>query len=331
MQTYYTRGNPLLQVHQRMKYFHCLWLCLFISCQKEEYYEFGLCPGFDHCEDMDPSNCGWQDYDWHFAQYAYSRPSFNPLNPQEFVYVKIEDGYKHSIWKYNLQTGENTWIVNTSWCPNIAWTIQNQIVWTNVSGIYRINPDGTDLFRLDASAASNHSVPSPDGMLVYGYHHPNNEVNIGLIFNLDGEIVDTVNGSWFSDWRGDGLLYGRAVGAIGEHNVVTGQSVVFHNAIDYIPNGSILDTKWRHGHNEVIFSAYQQGLYSYSLVTGEVTQLKMSCKSTFINSISISPDGEAMLLEVEIWKQRGEECTVDVYNEIWLAHISGCGTTQVLY
>jgi hypothetical protein len=314
-----------------MKCLISILLCVLLSCQKEDDFGLGICRKFDHCEAVNSSNCGGLDINFVNSALEFEGPSFNPLNPKEFVYVKVENVSDHSLWIHDLHSGEDRWIVNTPSCQQPIWTKQNQIVWTSVSGIYRINPDGTDLFRLDAAAASNHSVPSPDGMLVYGYHHPNNEVNIGLIFNLQGVIVDTTAGGWACDWHEDAVLFGRGVGSIFEFDLTMETIHSIHSPVNYITPGNILDAKWRYGHEEVIFSAYQEGLYSYSLVTGEVTQLKMSCKSTFINSISISPDGEAMLLEVEIWKQRGEECTVDVYNEIWLAHISGCGTTQVLY
>jgi hypothetical protein len=317
------------------KIIHLLFFTLlFVSC-KWDRQEYENCAVIEECKDIPYSTSliGYQD--WREGV-LYSAPCFNPLNPDEFVYLEqnwVNNFPQNSLVIYNMSTHQSNAILTGRYViAEPIWTIKNEIYfWDSSWEIYKIKPDGSELTNVTNRGGCRFPAINPEGSKLFFHYNPNNDLSDGLIMDLTtSEIIDTVVAGSCSDWSDSNLLISNQGSTIvTTYNVATREFKVVY---DYEVENTFLptfDIKVDKAGQYIYFSAYQYGLKRINLQNNSVTEIKQACDSHDFKGISIHPNNTKMLVAVEK-NTKVNETRIIIESEIWLMDTDGCNSIRVL-
>jgi len=141
----------------------------------------------------------------YFEPYNYVGPIFNPNNPYEFVYGRLDDsvlGFDVELWVFSFCTGQTRFLTNNA-SHNVDWSKKDWISFTGTDGlIYKIKSNGDSLISFPPLAGLNNAGRwNPSGTLIWS------EANI---LDENGELVTTISNIPFGpkDWINDSVLLG---------------------------------------------------------------------------------------------------------------------------
>jgi len=152
------------------------------------------------------------------SEYSYSRPTFNPNNKNEIIYLEIKERTQHkdrsnTLWKYNFCTHEKTVVAKDIIPGCIDWGAQNWIAFTGIDfQIYKVKPSGDSLTRIVGGLLESWNTEGTE--ILY-----TNSAGI-FIANENGLVVDTLldvskprpsylNGYKIFCWAGDSLFVNK--------------------------------------------------------------------------------------------------------------------------
>lgn len=236
-------------------------------------------------------------------------PCFNPNNPNEFVYVKIENNFK-SLVKSNITTGEQVVLLeNANIVGQPSWGNNNIIAFTlSDLRVYLLDTRDLKIKALTQSLESNHPKIYQDSFILFTVFAETIEGASGLKrINLNGQRLDSIQ---VGDLKG----YNMTVSLFDcSNDFVYG---VFGNeqnygiySIDY-ENRTLeaLSTKPFEGNNNIVgvssfrndfilYSTYRTGLFKISIAAKKESCIKKSCDSRSYRHLSVSPEGTKLLAE----------------------------------
>ncbi len=158
------------------------------------------------------TNCGFDPFEVYIQPYDYDYPCFNPNNPDEFSFVRLntKNGYKGELFTYNLCTQ-----VLTKLADNVAfysaWSSKNWIAFTDTDHkLYMIKSNGDSLTKiLNLPYAMYNPRWNPSGTHLATRVLFSNTYT-GVI-NVDSSSLKQLNVSFGTafDWLNDTTLIGK--------------------------------------------------------------------------------------------------------------------------
>jgi len=273
------------------------------------------------------------------AQYLY--PFFNPLNGDEFVYLKTNGGYE--LIKHTISTAQETVLCSSLYIVSQPqWGAQGWIIFSTLDQtIWKIRDDGTQLTQITANGLEYHSpVFNSNGtkFIHFGTCFP---PYLG-VFNLDGIIVDSLKfqnagisfgrfGSFDENFENGYSLYANDLQTyvFGFCKLTANESVEILNSFSFLDGEPTAACK----NSQYIYYVQQMnGLFRLNIATHQVDKLMDNCQSKYIRSLSMSPDGQRLLFE----RVRGHQTVpgggmIDEQSEIFLYDVNTGLETKVLW
>lgn len=241
-------------------------LVLISACKKEN-------PVVSDCVPIPPYQEMGTGYNYILDSIYYTRPYFNPNNPNEIIFVK-EKGISNKLIKYNLLTKdkqilyEGTIIFQPKWGKN-DWILLN----LPDANIWKIKSNGDSLTRI--TSRGGYYQPewnsNSDKIVFYESFAYQNY----FISDINGNILDSFPNNLAAPmkWYNDSLIFYQIHFNIYCLNINARILSVFysHEANDA---GGILITK----NADLIFSK-TDGIFSINLSSKSLTKIKSTCNS----------------------------------------------------
>ena len=318
-------------------------LCLLSSCFDDEINPlFGNFTGKD--------NCGWTGFNFVEDLNCFSRPCFNPNNPDEFVCIQeifndTNSNFNDSqtIVKFNLKTKEKTVLAKvSSFYSQIDWSSIGWIAYGDNGNIYIIKDDGSEKRKINPVFAHPACRFNEEGTkLIFrrriDLSASDKQRNPGLlllrrmyIIDLSGNIIDTlcIDGTkdycgtfGIHDWRNTGFVstYGKdgktGIEFRNESGVLT--SVIYDKRDD---DKYPKDIEWNGKTDDVTYSVSNTGLMQ--IISGKIRVIRHYCDKVNYGYFSVSPDGEKIIAEKSLYT-RINDCSAQEEKFLVIMDIDG--------
>lgn len=318
-------------------------LCLIaLSCKKDNTIH-GNCTSCNDgtCEDFTwAGNISFEEYTMEGIQYM--KPCFNPHNDQELIYVRFDPGNitnpHHELVLYNISDFSETILYDAGLVVGQpSWGASNKIVFSIVGNqLMMVNSDGSNLTQITSSSleyfnplfniTGDRFIAAGTVSSTNGSHFP--------IFNLNGEIVDSVKFKYGNNQIGYPFAFGDSFheGYFNYANVdVTpnAYSIMYKNPeevlnelspLEMIDGKGMMTSMCKVG-NALYFVQHKKGLFKLNLASNKIEKMMTNCQSRYINSLSISADGQWLLYEQVTAKQTGIDQIIDEQSEIYKMNV----------
>lgn len=272
---------------------HCMIL---ISCKKEN-------PIKTDCIPIPPyQEVGW-GYNYILDSSYFTRPNFNPNNPNEIIFVK-ETGLNNKLIKYNLITKEKkvlyegTIIFQPKWGKN-DWILLN----LPDANIWRIKSNGDSLTKL-TNTGGFYQPEWGNNSEIYFYDccAPHNIIKIDFLGNIKDTFPNNLptNIVFFDDT----LIVYQYIGSINSLNLLTKE---ISTMLVYTDSSPIHGMITKINNNNLIFYK-SDGIYSLNLLSHNLKMLKSTCNSKVYCFPTYS-----FLIDKIIW-QRVDYTLIDKHN-----------------
>ncbi|MEZ4722436.1 MAG: hypothetical protein R2813_11245 [Flavobacteriales bacterium] len=278
------------------------------------------------CFDFDSllNNCGIEQE--FFLEPSYYYPAINPLNPSEFVYYKDKQ-----VFKYDMNTGTSVQLAsNIQVISRMDWGRTGWIVFSNQSWkVWKLKDDGSELQQISFNPRDiGPEFNDAGNAIIYLRNMEYSDVELKenpelayrsqmIICKIDGSSLDSIciidsnqcKGWDISSWNendqiahidgkstaiGEPLHYG-----ISSYNVSTNENTtLYFDDVSYL---TITDIEWHPNGTDIFFITHYGNnrgtIYKVSTTGGEPTLIKEGCDNRFYEDMSISPDGDFMLVQ----------------------------------
>lgn len=293
--------------------------CMFlISCKKEN-------PIKADCIPIPPYQHIGTGYNYILDSTYYSRPNFNPNNPNEIIFVK-EKGLNNKLIKYNILTKEKqilyegTIIFQPKWGKN-DWILLN----LPDANIWRIKSNGDSLTRITSRGGYYQPEWNIDcnNLVFYETNLPFNY----FISDTYGNILDSFpnNLPAIMKWHNDSLIYYQYIFNLYCLNIQTKTNTTLYTYTDEDPedNGIVLTND-----NRLLFCK-KNGINSYALNSNTVSLIKATCNSR----IYLFPTYSSLIDKI-IW-QRLDYTLIDnenvfVKSRLYIMNSDGSNENEIL-
>jgi hypothetical protein len=280
-------------------------MCIFCqTCKRDPI----CCLGCGNCENF-PKKQGVGISEIIQKNSQKKSPCFNPINPEEIIYVKVE-GKKHQLIKYNLQFNSETVLIdNTRIVGQPKWGKAGWIVFVKSDlNIYLIKDNGDSIRQITSYFENNH--PSFLGIDKF-FFSVGAETSPGAsgnkIVDFWGNRLDSIKpsdpGGFF--WRND-INNNKEVASmvcsngnkcsISIHNI-SSQSNTSLNEFESSGSNDITGIFWHPNNNDIFYSTYREGLFKVNKNSKTITKIRCGCDSRSYRNLSISPDGQKIIVE----------------------------------
>lgn len=333
---------------------------LFIGCRKDPVH-LDLPEPIDSCcvepwcdEFPEPPEIGFA---FTSSGVQYKSPCFNPMNGDEFVYLRYQEGsFLPELVKYNMSSNQEQVLANSvniisqpQW-GRLGWITFTTIDWN----VWKIFQDGSQLTQLTFGEQDQYPLFNFSGDKITYYrgklysnfeleNNPDLILNYKmLVIDLDGNVLDSVlvpnihnqymEHFMYQTWQtagrdeNDRTYFMEGTGNIQGIYQLIGDTIFMLK--EWFGHQGILDIKACDGH--VYFSRHREGLFELNNSSGNQTLVRWGCDTRFYNVLSISPDNEKMLVQKVISTPYAEGQAIDEQHEIWLLELNGCGGQKIL-
>ena len=328
-------------VHNKPLYILFLLLSI-LSCKKFQV-------PFSNCENCADQEC--EDFTWagniSFEEYTmegiqYMKPCFNPHNDQELIYVRFDPGIisnpHHELVIYNISDNSETILYDAGLVVGQpSWGASDKIVFSvHGNQLMMVNSDGSNLTQITSSSLEyfnplfningNRFIAAGTVSSTNGSHFP--------IFNLSGEIVDSVKFKYGNNQIGYPFAFDDSFheGYFNYANVdviPNACSIMYKNQeevlnelspLEMIDGKGMMTSMCKVG-NALFFVQHKKGLFKLNLASNKIEKIMTNCQSKYINSLSISADGQWLLYEQVTAKQTGIDQIIDEQSEIYKMNV----------
>lgn len=278
---------------------------------------------------------GGEMFDQYFTTGAqYTMPFFNPNNGDEFVYVKRKSPME--VVKHTISTGEEVVLCNTKFIDGPPqWGKQGWIIFSVLGNtIWKIREDGSQLTQLSANG-SNLYNPIFNQFGDQFIHAGTSSAFYKPIRDLSGNIVDSLKYNFDNIYIGSpccpNVDLKNGFFRYSNHNspqpfvggfckLKDNETIEVLNEIDSFNNGEV--TTVCKNDKYLYYVQHQNGLFRLDLATRKVDKMMNNCRSRYITSMSMSPDGNSILFE----RVRGKQTepggqNIDEQSEIFLYNV----------
>lgn len=288
----------------------CLYFVIaisFFSCRKEKPHSdvSGQCHSFGLVEIPSPS---------YFVSSGpqYSKPAFNPNDPNEFVY-QYKNGSEAELRIFNIATQEQrTLMASVNLISKPTWSTQGKIAFDDASNyqIWLIDENGDSLTQHTDNTSNLHPAWNPEGTKVFYTYSPDLGYPYFLLSHNHGAgEPDTV----LYDYAGYNVISPSGVIAsrishgssiqVGVGNISVDSNLEYSVLVDIYEQslGSLTSLSISSDGNSVyltcIANSEKDGLYVVDVNSGSLEKLKEHCFFDIIQSADCSPDGQHLIIE----------------------------------
>ena len=332
---------------------------LLVSCKKEKLptQTSGVAASDTECKDIVFSN--GETFDLTVVTGTqYTAPCFNPLNDNEFLYIRINppgSNPSRELVKYNLQTNVETVLCNTNDLGGLllvtqpSWGTQNWIVFsvgTGGSGVgFIIRPDGTQLTQFLPSTTHVYKPRfNGSGTKIIGAAVTINNVPYSskAIHDINGNIVDTfIYAHNNVGWDVPNSLDGNFESSV--FTYINHGTTPKEQGIGYILDDTLIEPIYTFQddglvdilgldrfQDRIYYLKSQDGLYVVMENTQTNLLVREMCDTRRIQSMSISKNSGMILIEEVKRTKLDEEGSVDAQSNILLLNPVTGEVTSVL-
>lgn len=308
---------------KNIKCFLLIFSLILCECKK-------TCTNCDKCTDFSTNNPVLN-----FSSNQSSGPCFNPLNANEFVYVKKENGII-SLVKYDLVSKSETIIKkNIAVVDQPKWGINGLMVFSSIDlHLYLIKNNGDSLRRITNYGQNTDPSFLLSDRIFYGVGAATSPGIAGnKIIDYNGKMIDSIRAIDIGGTLGsnDINFFGEIATWKKESNNMFSVGYFTKIPIDY-KELLIFDYKkymsitcffWHPNGIDLFFSS-PLGIYKINKSTKKVTQLRNACATRSYVNISISNDGQKILAErADAVNFNEVNNSWDVFTGIYLMNIDG--------
>ncbi|CAN5405149.1 hypothetical protein BH11BAC7_BH11BAC7_11370 [soil metagenome] len=299
----------------------CIGVFLLATCRKD-----APVPEEDGCYTfpVPPISSGFQ---YSYPHYLFREPCFNPLNSDEFVYVREirENSVTTELWKHIISTDTDIFLALGAF-GHPQWGATGYVLFTRPDNkIWRIKINGDSLIQLTFGTGYDLSPlwnGEGDRFIYSGNNQP-------LIADIDGNTIDTVpvHGDWSAD--GTKLCFVAGSGGSGHiayYQITTGEMV---NVASVPIDESVWEVYWK-SDSRTIYWNTSKGFYKTDIAAMNTTKIRASCDSRRWTTFQFSGDGQKMIWERIDSKLTGSDHnTIYQENNIFLLNPDGTGEQKI--
>lgn len=305
---------------------------VWLSCTKDE-----TTPTTD-CFELNDSGCNWDNA---FTQVfpSFHQPCFNPDNPAEFLYIRLENE-NAILLSYNTITGASKVIYkpigNHFWMSAPDWGSDDRVVYGSDFQIFTMKEDGANHIQLTFQEGNYFPFWNWDGnRIIFGQLSSNPSYKI-MMMDKNGGLLDTLPHDNLP--VGNSLKYGCALPGGRIAYVVTHQprtikiatEIPFEQIHEISPvmESEIADLDYIPTTNSVIW-CNEQGIFVTDLDTELTRQIKKDeCGSIRYTHLSVSSLGDQFVVSTRVYT-RVAKCQFEERNEIRQMNIDGSNEQEI--
>lgn len=304
-------------------------LLLFISCKKEKIIP-AYCSEFLQSvpESNLTINCPTglttlQDEDSYEARY----PVFNPLNPNEIIFLLKDSPFNSLDWKlirFNICNGKKTEIGESRHNAPLDWNIKNWILFSNnydSRKVYKIKGNKKDSLALSNITDSKILKWNQEGTK---FMARKNFQNINYIFDENGQLLQQISDLPIEemDWKGNQI----AIGSYPNLKVIDLQTMV-ETQIAY-DNSSIKFSVHFFKENHILWNTNNIIAYT-NIETKETIIIKEAKPGEVFSHLDLSID-EKKLVVKKLQQIVIDNCTTKQYEYLAIMDIDGLNEKRIL-
>jgi hypothetical protein len=276
--------------------------------EQDECYSFGT----------SSSPLGFQ---YEYADYLFREPAYNPLNSDEFIYVR-EDKLNNSsteLRKHIISTGFDQVLTTNVWgVPD--WHQNGWIIFRRTDNqVWKIKSDGDSLIQLTFSGT--HLGPrwnTSGDKFVCSWD------NQTLIAASNGIPVDTIPEFlfYYGDWSSDETKLCSVISSMsGEYLAYYDINSSTQTLVAEVPQGEfIIEAYWLD--SRFIYWVTRRGVYKTDIVGNVTSRVTPSCDSKFWWSFQFSGDGQNIIWERANFRLTGANAnTIYQENHIYVTNL----------
>ncbi len=291
--------KPNLSLTRCVVLFMCCWLVN--GCKKDVHFPEGHC----YTQQELPQNFNLIEPIGKSLYYKY--PVFNPGNNNEFLCLQInQSSLSYDLVSYNIATTTMHEIYAGAGTTPASWSIKDWVTFEKGGDIYKAKSNGDSLVQLTFSGQEILPVWINNGTAMAVIHHTTS--NTIYILDEEGLPVTNLNidapGS-LSWCRQNGLLaYG------------SGTQILTAAVAPFQPQGYAIQGITSTGcvcwlNSNTILYSLDNNIYKLSIPGGSISLLKQGCANKSYGALSVSGDGEKILVAVK-------EIKVDYDNKVFI-------------
>lgn len=287
-----------------------------------------------------PWPCDGQGFMFFLGPVQNSAPFFNPVNPNQFLYIEKDKPGNTSIVTYDMVTKQKQYVITKfDAFLDAKWSLTGWIVTQDASdqNFYRIKPDGTGLTKIrNCENLGDFFLPpvSVADIVASG-------VGYSISFKFDGTTVDSFPNKEFQfgdvcnteDPSGKWYLACHSTSAP-YPSTITVKSIDDLIATDvYIPysqlyrNWDYTALSW-HPNGEDIYYASYLDIQKVNIKTYTHSIVKLGCSIEPYSKIRVSPDGKKILAE-KAYFYFDDKCKIYYNTDLVIMNIDGSDERKV--
>lgn len=278
-----------------------MWCWVLSGCKKDIHFPEGHC----YTQQELPQNFNLIEPQGKLFYYKY--PVFNPGNNNEFLCLQInQSASNYNLVSYNIATTTKHEIYGGAGTKPASWSIKDWVAFEMGGDIYKVKSNGDSLVQLTFSGQEILPVWNKVGTGVAVTHHGNS--NTFHVLDEEGLLAINLNidiPNSFSWGKQNGLLaYG------------SGTRIFTAVVAPFQPQGYAIQGITSTGcvcwldSNTILYSL-DNNIYKLSIPGGSISLLKQGCANKSYDALSVSGDGEKILVAVK-------ETKVDYDNKVFI-------------
>ncbi|MEI6882386.1 MAG: hypothetical protein WCK82_13790 [Bacteroidota bacterium] len=280
-------------------------VCSLVACEKDKpisKVNDAYCPACDSCANFIKDTLGGIPRDAFELFNERKAPYFNPLDANEFVFIKEQDSSRKSyLVKYNMFThNETTLLENIIINGQPKWGKNGWITFINNYQTCIIKADGSGFKRLKPLAYFLYPDWKNDSIIASQFSK-----NLGYPYyycecNINSSIMDTIKNDYFAFGSYNKLAERAFTTYSGDFaNLTISNASKKFKLSDNIEDGSnvIKGVSWHPNDQDIYFSKVVNGIYKVNKNSYLEILIKKGCNSRSYNLLSVSPDGKKILVE----------------------------------
>ena len=276
----------------------------------------------------------------------YFKPCFNPNNENEFIYIRKNTPTVTELVKYNLNTNTETIICDTEYIiSQPQWGKTGWIIFNLINKrIYKIDDNGNNLTQVTFHESTYPKFDADGTSIICMNQYPNLTTDYRPIIDLNGQLIDSVLYRFGQIYTGYSYSsvnsnFQKGYFRFADHSNGSPprQGFCFYenNSIQEVssiyPKYSL--TSMTKVYSSILFTEYWNNLYKIDLVTNTTSIFLEGCQTKYYDHLSISPNGNEMLVEKIINTSTVYEfgdVDINEKHEIWLINLNDKTETKIL-
>ena len=318
----------------------CICISVIFSCKKDEVADL-VDYTYNFTEPVIPSgdltfDCPNSQIEYSYIdQYTYSRPMFNPINPNEIAYLRhspLELECKGELWIFNFKTGRTYKVTSQKMCK-FDWSILNWIVFGNENGeVWKVKPNGSELTKILPSGNFYSIIKINNSGNQFFLSKPS-QISFGRIsntFDLDGNLIQDIPTLEYSyiqtlDWNDRQIIFSEGGGQFNIYHFQSDSITIVENQ----PTSTFHNNNLQLLNNDEILWSFEKYIHQLNLKTLIRTTIKLADDLDWFGQVDASIDQKTIIVRKQDFIKH-DECTIHKRTFLSLMDIDGSNERRIL-